>query len=147
MTVDPKNDARYQRGYVPDADSAELTASLPPAAYSQPAASIGETEIGSAPDADAEELLDQFEPRNPFIIALWVIGPALIVGGLMLQIRNFLDSFANNYGPVGGDVPFEMLMAQMAWFVGPAMTSTGMAAVVGLLFYQAVRWRSRSTHR
>ena len=149
MNDDPKNDARYQRGFVPDAAASDLTAFLSPASDNQPAASADSTEIGLEPAPDAAELLDQFEPRNPFIIALWAIGPALIVGGLILQVRNFLASFAGSgyINRVDSEIPFELLMTQFAWFLGPAMTSTGLATVVGLLFLHALRWRSGSTRR
>ena len=150
MTVEPNNDARYQRGYEPDAQagSADLTAFLSPAADDQPAASADSTEIGSVPAA-AAALLDQFEPRNPFVVALWIVGPALTIGGLSVQVRTFLDSMGGSsyINSPGGEVPFDLILQQISWSLGPAMTSTGLATVVGLLFYHALRWRSRAPRR
>ena len=152
MNDDPKNDARYQRGYVPDvsADAAasDLKAFLSPATDDQPAASADSTENGSAPSVDADELLDQFEPRNPFVIALWIVGPALIVGGPMLQTRSIYDSYrGGSAGFTSNDIPFEVVLQQLTYSVSPSMVGVGLATVVGLLFYQALRWRSRSTRR
>ncbi|MDJ0377560.1 hypothetical protein [Cryobacterium sp. PH31-L1] len=151
MTVDPNNDARYQRGYEPDAqaDAADLTAFLSPASDGPSVASADVIEPGSVHAPDAADLLDQFEPRNPFIVALWLIGPALTIGGLSLQVRSILESMSGSgyINSPGGEVPFEMVLQQISWSLGPAMTSTGLASLVGLLFYQALRWRSRSTRR
>ena len=156
---DSKHDARYQRGYEPGEPAAAGTSAptgpFAPTSEDQPVASADSPEIGSvallapadgAPDADA--LLDRFEPRNPFIIALWIIGPVLMIGGLILQVRSFLGSlFGMDRGFTGDQLPFELIAQQIAFNLAPTMISTGMATVVGLLFYQAVRWRSRSTRR
>ena len=150
---DPKHDARYQRGYEAgapaDADASDPSAIRSPAAASQPADSVGPADVGSVPAPDADEPLDQFEPRNPFIIALWIIGPALIIGGLILQMRTiFATYFSSGFaGSSSAEVPTEMVMQQLIWTLAPAMIATGLATVVGLLFFHALRWRSRSTRR
>jgi hypothetical protein len=149
---DPKHDARYQRGYEPgapaDADTAALTERFAPTTESQPTASLGSTETGSVPEPGAVELLDQFEPRNPFIIALWFIGPSLFIGGLTLQVQVFLDSFfRNNSGIMQDDAPFDIIQQEIAFILAPTMTTTGLATMVGLLFFSALRWRARSTRR
>ena len=150
---DPEHDARYQRGYEPgnfaDAAAPDLSAFLSPAADSQLADSVGPTDVGSVPTPDADEPLDQFEPRNPFIITLWIIGPALIIGGLILQARGILGTYFSSgfAGSSSAEVPIDMVMQQVIYTLSPALTSTGLATVVGLLFIHALRWRSRSTHR
>ena len=148
MTSNPKNDARYQRGYVPDSAEADLAAFLSPASDNQPRASADLSEIDSEPALDAAELLDEFEPRNPFLIALWVIGPALLIGGLTMQVRSFLFPFFGmdrNFTSAG--LPWEMIETQVFIALAPPMTMTGLATVLGLLFLCAIRWRSRSTRR
>jgi len=150
---DPKHDARYQRGYEPgapaDAAASDSSAFLWPAADNQPADSVGPTDVGSVPTPDADEPLDQFEPRNPFIIALWIVGPALIIGGLVLQARTILGTYFSSgfAGSSSAEVPIDMVIQQLIYTFAPAMTSTGLATVVGLLFIHALRWRSRSTRR
>lgn len=148
---DPEHDARYQRGYEPGADAAapDLSAFLSPAANNQPADFVGPTDVGSVPTPDADEPPDQFEPRNPFIIALWIIGPALIIGGLILQVRTILGTYFSSgfAGSSSAEVPIDMVMQQVIYTLSPALTATGLATVVGLLFFHALRWRSRSTRR
>ena len=150
---DPEHDARYQRGYEPGDPATGGTSA--PTPEDQPTISVDSTETGSgalgmpADDApDVGELLDRSEPRNPFIIVLWIIGPALMVGGLILQVRSFLGSFFGmDRGFTGDGIPFELIEQQIVVNLAPSMTTTGLATVVGLLFYQAVRWRSRATRR
>jgi hypothetical protein len=150
---DPEHDARYQRGYEPgnfaDPAASDLSAILSPAADSQPTDPVGPTDVGSVPTPGADEPLDQFEPRNPFIISLWILGPALIIGGLILQVRTILATYFSSgfAASSSAEVPIEMVMQQLIWTLAPAMTSTGLATVVGLLFFHALRWRSRSTSR
>ena len=149
---DPKHDARYQRGYEPgtepDSAATELAAFLTPAADSQPATSVGPTDIASEPAPEAAELFDQFEPRNPFIIALWIIGPALIIGGPILQARSIYESYRGNNGSFNSDdIPFEVVLQQLTYSVVPSMFVVGLATVIGLLFVEAIRWRSRAPRR
>ncbi|TFD62229.1 hypothetical protein E3T39_04335 [Cryobacterium suzukii] len=157
---DPKHDARYQRGYEPgdsaDAGSSAMTELFAPTSRDQPAASVGTDRRDSvalpvfangAPD-DGDQV-DQVEPLNPFIIALWVIGPALTIGGLVLQVRTILESFGNSgfTGSSSAELPIEVVMQQLVWHLAPAMITTGLATTVGLLFFQALRWRSRVPRR
>ncbi|TFD64156.1 hypothetical protein [Cryobacterium ruanii] len=150
---DPEHDARYQRGYEPgnlaDPAASDIPAILSPAADSPPTNFVGPTDVGSVPTPDADEPLDQFEPGNPFIVALWIIGPVLIIGGLILQARTILSTYFSSgfAGSSSTEVPLEMVMQQLIWTLAPAMTATGLATVVGLLFFHALRWRSRSTRR
>ncbi|TFD69292.1 hypothetical protein [Cryobacterium sp. Hb1] len=155
---DPEHDARYQRGYEPgdsaDSTSAAMTELFAPTSSNQPEASVetdgrnsGALPVPSDGAADDDEPLDHFEPRNPFIIALWIIGPALIIGGLILQVRTITSTYFSSgfAGSSNAEVPIEMVMQQLTYTLSPAMISTGLVAVVGLLFVHALRWRSRSS--
>ena len=148
---DPKHDARYQRGYEAgapaDVDTAAMTELFVQTSEVQPAASVGSTETGEVPEPEDEEPLDQFEPRNPFIIALWIIGPGLIIGGIILQVRTITSTYFSSgfAGSSSSEMPIEMVMQQLIYTVAPAMISTGLVTVAGLLFVHAVRWRSRSS--
>ncbi|WP_104199253.1 hypothetical protein [Cryobacterium sp. Y29] len=155
---DPEHDARYQRGYEPgdsvDSTSAAMTELFAPTPSNQPEASVdtdgrnpGAIPVPADGAADDDEPLDQFEPRNPFIIALWFIGPALIIGGLILQVRTITSTYFSSgfSGSSNAEVPIEIVMQQLTYTFAPAMISTGLLTVVGLLFVHALRWRFRSS--
>ena len=157
---DPKHDARYQRGYEPgdsaDADSSAMTELFAPTSSTQPAASVGTDgrNSGAIPvpadgGGDDDEPLDHFEPRNPFIIALWIMGPALIIGGIILQARTITSTYFSSgfAGSSSAEMPMEMVMQQLIYTVAPAMISTGLVTIVGLLFFHALRWRLQSSRR
>jgi len=78
---------------------------------------------------------------NPFIIALWALGPVLIVAGLWLQVQVAERSFAMNFTTEDG-VPLELVLMQAMSAVIPGMMSAGILTMVGLLFWHAWRWRA-----
>ncbi|WP_105035454.1 hypothetical protein [Cryobacterium aureum] len=148
MTVDPNNDARFQRGYEPDDASSAMTELFAPKSPDRPEVSVGTDQRDSVPVPDDGALLDQFEPRNPFIVALWVIGPALIIAGPVLQARSIYESYRGNSGSFSSDdIPFEVVLQQLTYSVLPSMVGVGLATVIGLLFVEAIRWRSRTSRR
>ncbi|TFD63286.1 hypothetical protein [Cryobacterium sp. Hh38] len=157
---DPNHDARYQRGYEPgdsaDSGGSAMTELFAPTSPNQPEVFVGTAgrDSGALPvpadgTADDDEPLDQYEPRNPFIIALWILGPALIIGGMILQVRTITATYFSSgfAGSSSAEVPIEMVMQQLIYALAPAMISTGLLTVVGLLFAHALRWRSRSSRR
>ena len=75
--------------------------------------------------------------RNPFVIALWIVGPLLIVGGVALVAQGASN---NGYSYSGGEMPWGMILLQVSWALGPTMISTGFATIVGLLFWHAFAW-------
>jgi len=182
---DPQHDARFQRGYDPNA----ATGAVPGIAAGK-ASGIG-TSLGTPSDAsrgtgaDAGELRsdgvvrgtedppdgvaasvpemsregandfvrgastgnDPFHsaraPRgNPFVIALWALGPLLLAGGgtLIVQAAQIGD-----YSYVSNEVPFAMLLQQISWALAPAMMSAGLITIVGLFFWHAFAWHSART--
>ena len=145
MTVEPNNDARYQRGYVPDAEAGIRKL---PASASQPTASAEVVDTDSMPAPEVDALLDQFEPRNPFIIALWIVGPALTVGGPLLQTRSLYESYSGTSRSfTSDDIPFDIVLQQLTYSLSPSMAGAGLATIVGLIFLKALRWRSRPSRR
>ncbi|TLM82897.1 hypothetical protein FDW83_10860 [Pseudarthrobacter sp. NamE2] len=71
---------------------------------------------------------------NPFIVALWLIAAALIGGGAWA-----IASAMANSMPVNGQVPVSYIVLTFA----PYLIVTGVAAVVGLLFWHALQWQRR----
>ncbi|WP_411375309.1 hypothetical protein ACLH0K_02560 [Arthrobacter sp. MPF02] len=71
---------------------------------------------------------------NPFIAALWLIAAALIGGGAWA-----ITSAMANTMPASGQVPVSYIVLTFA----PYLIVTGVAAVVGLLFWHALQWQRR----
>ena len=142
---DPQHDARFQRGYdpavVPAADPAAalgVAATLPAEVPDSDAADFVRGTVG---DEDVESMLSA-PRRNPFVIALWVLGPLLIIGGFALVVQSASN---NNYAYNGGEMPWGMILQQVGWLLAPAMLSTGLATMVGLLFWHAFAWHRART--
>lgn len=79
--------------------------------------------------------------RNPFLIALVVIGIALIVIGVNRyawatgQLSVFVSPSSNvNY------VNPDLITPQVLWAVAPLLTVAGVLALVGVVFFAALRW-------
>ncbi|MGO4102810.1 hypothetical protein AB4Y63_02555 [Leifsonia sp. YAF41] len=83
---------------------------------------------------------DSRPPRNPFLTALWVIGVALIVGG-MWMVWQAIAAQNRGYSGISGEAPIELILQQLTWSLAPSMTSTGMLVLVGLVFERAIRWQ------
>jgi hypothetical protein len=80
--------------------------------------------------------------RNPFVIALWILSPLLLIGGLALVVQAASNS---GFSYSDGEVPWALVLQQMVWSLAPAMLSTGLATIAGLLFWHAFAWhRARS---
>lgn len=140
---DPQHDARFQRGYDPGTAAAPGGDADPRAVA---AASVvdapGEGPADFVRDGDGAADLPSTPGRNPFVIALWVLGPLLLIGGLGLVLQS---ASSNSYGYSGGDIPWSMVLQQLGWALAPSMLSTGLATIMGLLFWHAFSWhRARS---
>jgi hypothetical protein len=73
-----------------------------------------------------------------FVIALWAIGAALVLAGVLGLTRAIAGFQSSSYGPTP-DYLMSMVFGQLApWFV-----ATGIATIVGTLFLLAVRWERR----
>ena len=82
-------------------------------------------------------------PRNRplvdrFVIALWAIGVALLVFGV-LGVSNAVVRFSSSsYGPTP-DYILGVLLAQLA----PWLVAIGLATLIGTVFLLAIRWEHR----
>lgn len=83
---------------------------------------------------------DAQSARNPFLVALWVLGFTLIAGGLWAAWRAFVNQNRSGYNPEEG-IPIEVMLAQLTWLLAPAMVSTGFLVLAGLIFERAFRWQ------
>lgn len=134
---DPRHDAIYQRGYQPDDEPrADAAASVGQA----PAAPAAGTHT-AADQAEDVDLLAEAPRANPFIRALWIVGIAMVVLGLLLQWQaNASDGFASWNGM--GDKPLELMVLQMIFYIASPMFQVGSLTIVGLLFWHAIQWRT-----
>ena len=143
---DPRFDPAFQRGYVDDGPGA------PQPYRGIEALGFGAEPLGPAPlepleSRDAAVAQAHPEPLavslqgNPWIRVLWVIAPVFVLGGVIGQAWSQTLLFSGSYasGPSG----FASYVApSVMQSVGPWMVLTGLAALVGVVFLHAVRWRA-----
>lgn len=169
---DPRHDAVFQRGYeagsAPRTAPASEADAPAPARVAPAAASASEPERstprpddsprpnpadGTAPplaELASTELHEASlvpQPKrsrfNPFIIGLWLLGPALAGGGIWLQMRQAAFSYASNGTSFSmDDVPWDVVYQQLVWGISPTMITAGVTTILGLLFWHAWRWRA-----
>lgn len=77
--------------------------------------------------------------RNPFVIALWVLGIVFIVfgAGILRWISMALESLNSS-----GDAGFDYLLVQAMQVAGPLSIVLGFAILSATLFLFAARWRA-----
>ncbi len=78
---------------------------------------------------------------NPWIRVLWVIAPLFTVGGLAGQAwaqSRMYTGFTSN----GADVFSSYIIPAVTQAITPWMVLVGLAALVGVVFLHAVRWRA-----
>lgn len=158
-TFDPRHDAVFQRGYEAGTtphvgtSSADAAARVPATAAADPLrqdladlnndrpapplAELANTELHEA------ALVPPQRPSmfNPFIVALWVLGPLLFIGGAWLQLQAARQSYNVGYDS-SGEMPIDMVIQQILWTLTPAMMGAGFTTVLGLLFWHAWQWRA-----
>ena len=75
--------------------------------------------------------------RNPFVIALWILGSVLIVAGISFS---WWATSHNNYSYEGSEVPIEVILQQLSWSLSPTMVTVGGLTLVGMTFWRAIKW-------
>ena len=91
-------------------------------------------------------LLDRLElspRRNPFILALWLIGGGFVVLGIVLYCVSVSISYA---GPTPSSDVGSLVVAQLGWMLAGPLITIGLATLVALLFLTALVARSHSEH-
>ena len=145
---DPRFDAEFQRGYEGAGGSAPRQRSAPPR-IEAPQQSVNPpraTDARARPDAPAPVVVAHPEPAvtlagNPWITVLWVIAGVFVLGGLAGQIYA-QTIFGGGLSTGAGDVFRTYVIPGIIQSVCPWMILTGLAALVGVVFLHAVRWRA-----
>jgi hypothetical protein len=156
-TLDPRFDPVFQRGYqgglrdsAPPARSVEPQQVAPPAIEPEPVATPTRGRVDTAderylPVVMTEPAGERSEPRrliNPFIVLLWIVGPALVIGGVVSVQETFVQQWSNNFSPE------DTARLQTIMIAAQAAVTVGFAIVGGLLFWHAAAWqRARATRR
>ena len=150
---DPRFDPAFQRGYVDDGSGAPQPyrgiEALGLEALGLEAGPVGPAPLEPLESRDAAVAQAQAHPEpltvslqgNPWIRVLWVIAPVFVLGGVIGQAWSQTLLFSGSYasGPSG----FASYVApSVMQSVGPWMVLTGLAALVGVVFLHAVRWRA-----
>lgn len=158
--VDPRFDPIFQRGYqggvrntgvrqvsratsppspAPEPEPTATSEVPPPARQQHPDASVADpVQPMVITEYPASEPAKPRRSLNPFIVLLWIVGPALIGGGAS---ATYQSAFRNMSGWSGPD---QMALQQVIWMAGPAAITVGLGIIAGLLFWHAAAWRARS---
>ncbi len=158
--IDPRYDPVFQRGY--EGGTAVPSKRQPASAVSAPAPSVGlpppaapvpavgAPQPGGAfvgPAVTVEVLGDDPAPGarvrvvNPFIVLLWLFGPALVVGASWVAFQSFTEQ---NPGYISQE---QMAVRQFFWVMSPAFVTAGLVIIGGLLFWHAAAFRRARNQR
>jgi hypothetical protein len=108
---------------------------------------------GDAVDGHASDAPTRSAPpwRNPYLIGLVAGGAVLALVGFQM-FRSALDTIYVDFAqggmmfgePTGDDTPdprSELVAMQVGWSLGPLLFGLGIAAILAVLVFVAVRWR------
>ncbi len=109
------------KGTVPQPDSSVPTAGPDDAL----------AELAAAFDDEEDAVV---EGRNPFVIALWILGPALIGVGVGLYWASISLSWGSSGAFGSANDTMRQAIVSTLYAVGPSMVTIGMATIAGLLF-------------
>lgn len=120
-TIDPRFDARFQRGYRPSAEDAATERRTEP-------------ERPSSPGFAASPAV-----RRGYLTALWVVGIGFTILGFgLVVVAQFITVTMMRSGYYGGPTP-EQIMQSIAYSASGPLITVGLATIVGLLFIGAYR--------
>lgn len=147
--TDPRYDPRFQRGWdgTPPDSAPAPPSSTPPPTHPAPVAPAGRAEpprvavpdpIGAAPTGPAEEpgTEAEVEPaagpvRNPYRIALVMLGAVLVLAGagMLWQLAQ----------PITSASPTEYVIPQLEGMVAPWIALSGLLAIIAAIALGAFR--------
>ncbi|MDQ1574980.1 MAG: hypothetical protein QOH55_130 [Microbacteriaceae bacterium] len=90
-------------------------------------------------DATGDPRVTATPPRNPYIVALWIVGVGSVVLGLVLYILSATSGLATSSASTD---QFQMLIFQLGWVFATPLVTVGLLTIVGLLFLSAARPRT-----
>lgn len=145
--VDPRFPAVFQRGYDggaegrPAREARAESVGMPPApAVGAPRQATG-GEVAPAASVDPAEA-HVAEPRaNPYLIVVWVLSIALVIGGAWAGVWSQRLMFEGFAGP---DPTDRYVLAQVFYFLSAPLVQLGGMGVFGMLFWHAAVWRRRA---
>ncbi|WP_309616525.1 hypothetical protein [Salinibacterium sp.] len=153
---DPRFDPAFQRGYVAGNGTAPTQnpagqGSEPTPQWTNPPQALDARARPDAPamDAPASPAAPAAHPTpepavtldgNPWVRVLWVIAPVFIIGGVVGQTWS-QSRFMGGVTSSASDVLTSYVTPTIAQSICPWMILTGLAALVGVVFLHAVRWR------
>ena len=76
--------------------------------------------------------------RNPFILALWLIGGGFVVLGIVLYSLSVTSSYS---GPTPSTDVGALVFAQLGWMLAGPLITVGLLTMVALLFLTALAGR------
>ena len=76
--------------------------------------------------------------RNPYILALWIIGAGFVVLGIALYCISVTASYS---GPTPSSDVGSLVFAQLGWMLAGPLITAGLLTLVGLLFLTAIAGR------
>lgn len=152
--VDPRFDPRFQRGYDPDrhdrararieeADPRPLLSSSfkpqqpLPRAVPASADPVPENRAEPLPPVDETVGKPAVEPvvraRNPFLVALWIVGFALVAAGIGFTLGAANDAVGRLVSPQADDFG-----TRVAWSLAPVLLQAGIVTIVALVLRLAL---------
>src|SRR5690606_29069285 len=83
--------------------------------------------------------------RNPYLIALTVLGVVLLGGGIAAFRWSVNQVYGGAYSgnTTEADAQEAMLLGQLAWGLSPLLSLAGVLTLLGVFFVVALRWRPR----
>jgi hypothetical protein len=118
---------------------------VPTAVAAVPAETAGRDDAAAADDAEA---LSASSWRNPYILALTVLGVLLILGGIgsfRWSVEQVIGGAVYEGGSSQAEMEEAMLAAQLSWGLAPLLALAGALTLLGVFFFVAWRWRPRPT--
>lgn len=166
---DPRYSPEFQRGFTSATNEAPARTTeaperiapvtegvaqrIPPAPVAPPPARQVPPEAATetrGPGEEPKEPIAETPPgspwRNPYIVALTVLGIVLIGGGIVAFRWSVGQVFGNTIyenGASAEEMEEAMLAAQLAWGLAPLLSLAGVLTLLGVFFFVAWRWRPR----
>ena len=102
---------------------------------------------GEGPAADVGPQLDDIPVppwRNPYLVVLTILGVVLLAIGVSTFRWSVEQVYRGQFGFGGEDDEARetWLAAQVAWGLSPLLAFSGLATLIGVVFFLAINWRS-----